>query len=77
VNATLNRTDVVDMLASYGDRPASAVGRRIDSLELVWLVHQVEQRYGVTLDLRDDEMSAMSTVDGALDVLRRAMRADA
>src|SRR5947199_334945 len=41
------RDDVVAMLASYGDRPATAVRERIDSLELAWLVHQVEQRYGV------------------------------
>jgi hypothetical protein len=76
VNAAVNRADVVDMLASYGNRPVSAVGERIDSLELAWLVHQVEQRYGVTLDLGDDEVSRMSTVDDALAVLRRAMPAD-
>jgi acyl carrier protein len=76
VNAIVSRADVVDMLASYGNRPASAVGERIDSLELAWLVHQVEQRYGAALDLSDDEVSLMSTVDAALTVLRRAMRAD-
>jgi hypothetical protein len=64
------------MLASYGNRPASAVTERIGSLELAWLVHLVEQRYGVALDLSDDEVSMVSTVDDALAVLRLAMRAD-
>jgi hypothetical protein len=65
----VSRADLRDLLAGYGDRPLSAVGERIDSLELAWLVHQVEQRYGVTLDLTDDEVLRMSTVDGVLTVL--------
>jgi hypothetical protein len=73
MDPTLDRTDVVAMLASYGDRPASAVRERIDSMELAWLVHQVEQRYGVVLDLTDDELVAMSTVDEAVVVLRKAI----
>jgi acyl carrier protein len=72
---TLDRSDVVAMLASYGDRPAAAVRDRIDSLELAWLVHQVEQRYGVPLDLSDDELLQMSTVDDAVIVLRKAIGA--
>ena len=68
--ATPTRDDVVSMLATYGNRQPEAVRERIDSLELAWLVHQVEQRYGVTLDLDDDELGRMSTVDGALDVIR-------
>jgi hypothetical protein len=71
----LDRADVVAMLASYGDRPVSAVREGIDSLELAWLVHQVEQRYGVTLDLSDDELLAMSSVDDAVVVLRKAIGA--
>jgi hypothetical protein len=75
VNLTVSRADVVDMLASYGDRRASAVGDRLDSLEVAWLVHQVELRNGLALDLTDDQVSLMSTVDEALAVLRQAMRA--
>ena len=67
------RGDVVDMLASYRNRTPEAVGERIDSLELAWLMHQVEQRYGVTLDLDDDALARMSTVTGAVDVLGEAM----
>lgn len=61
------------MLASYRDRPPEQVSERVDSLELAWLVHQVEQRYGVTLDLDDDALTGMSTVDGAVQVLARLL----
>ncbi|HEY2551092.1 MAG TPA: hypothetical protein VGI64_10995 [Streptosporangiaceae bacterium] len=63
------RSDVVAMLASYGDRESDQVPEAIDSLELAWLIHQIEQRYGV-LDVDDDMIARMSTVTGVLDVLR-------
>jgi hypothetical protein len=56
------------MLATYGDRRPDQVPEAIDSLELAWLIHQIEQRYGV-LDVDDDMIARMSTVSGALDVL--------
>jgi hypothetical protein len=71
--ATPDRDDVVAMLATYGGREPARVHEQIDSLELAWLLHRVEQRYGVTLDLDDDELARMSTVDGAVTVLREAM----
>jgi hypothetical protein len=64
-----NRSDVVAMLATYGDRQPEQVPEEIDSLELAWLVHQIEQRYGV-LDIDDDMIARMSTVTGVLDVLK-------
>jgi acyl carrier protein len=70
---TPEREDVVALLATYGDRDPEAVPERIDSLELAWLVHQVEQHYGVTLDLADETLAKMSTVSGAVEVLRGAM----
>ena len=42
--AVLQRSDVVAMLATYGDRQPEQVPEAIDSLELVWLIHQIEQR---------------------------------
>jgi len=69
----VTRTDVVAMLASYGDRSPEAVRERIDSLELAWLVHQAEQGYAVELDLTDDDLLAMSTVDKAATVLQRIL----
>jgi hypothetical protein len=64
----LDRSDVVAMLATYGDRQPDQVPEVIDSLELAWLVHQIEQRYG-ELDVDDDMLERMSTVSGALEVL--------
>ncbi len=56
------------MLATYGDRLPEQVPETIDSLELAWLIHQIEQRFGV-LDVDDDTIGRMSTVTGALSVL--------
>jgi hypothetical protein len=57
------------MLATYGDRQPEEVPEVIDSLELAWLMHQIEQRYG-ELDVDDDMFRRMSTVTGAVGVLR-------
>ncbi len=56
------------MLATYGDRQPEQVPEAIDSLELAWLLHQIEQRYGA-LDIDDDMIARMSTVTGVVDVL--------
>ena len=69
----LRRDDVLAMLASYGDRRPDEVGEELGSLELTWLVAQVEQQYSVLLDLDDDVFASMSTVTGALDRLRAAL----
>jgi acyl carrier protein len=71
--ATPDRDEVVAMLATYGNRSPEQVHERIDSLDLVWLLHQVEQRYGVSLDLGDEALARMSTVSGAVEVLHDAM----
>jgi acyl carrier protein len=64
----LQRSDVVAMLATYGDRQPEQVPEAIDSLELAWLVHQIEQRYG-PLDVDDDMLARMSTVTSVVDLL--------
>jgi len=56
------------MLATYGDRSPENIPEAIDSLELAWLLHQLEQRWGA-LDLDDDMVARMSTVTGVLGVL--------
>lgn len=71
--AAPDRDTVVAMLATLGGRGVEQVHERIDSLELVWLVHQVEQRYSVTLDLSDEQLGRMSTVAGAVEVLDEAL----
>jgi hypothetical protein len=62
------REEVVAMLATFGDRQADQVPESIDSLELAWLVHQIEQRYG-QLDIDDDMLAEMSTVSGVVRLL--------
>ena len=57
------------MLATYGDRQPDQVPEAIDSLELAWLIHQIEQRYG-ELDVDDDTIARMTTVTGVVDVLK-------
>jgi hypothetical protein len=64
----IGRPDVVAMLATYGDRQPEEITEEISSLELAWLMHQIEQRYGV-LDVDDDTLTRMSTVTGAVEVL--------
>jgi hypothetical protein len=73
MRARPDRSEVVAMLATYGNREPAQVPERIDSLDLVWLLHQVEQRYAVSLDLDDDALAKMSTVDGAVAVLGKAL----
>jgi acyl carrier protein len=68
------RDEVIAMLATYGDRTPDQVRERLDSLELAWLIHQVEQRYKAELDLDDEQILQMSTVDGAVTVLEKVMR---
>jgi acyl carrier protein len=69
------RDDVVSMIASLGDRTVDEVGDRIDSMQLAWLLHQVEQRYGVEIELDDGQYARMTTVDGAVEVLGEAIAA--
>lgn len=71
----MDRQDVIEMLATYQARSVDVVPESIDSLELVWLLHQVEQRHEVRLDLDDEELIRMTTVDGAVEVLTTALEA--
>lgn len=68
------REEVIALLAQHDECAPEAVGERIDSLQLAWLVHVVEERYGIRLDL-DEELEAMDTVDGAVAVLGNALAA--
>lgn len=69
-DATVGRDEIVAMLASLGARPVDAVPETIDSMELAWLLHQVEQHYGMPVDLDDGRLTGISTVSEAVDALR-------
>jgi hypothetical protein len=64
------RTEVLEMVAALGGRDPRAVGEELGSLELAWLVAQVEQRYGLVLDLTEEDLARMATVTAAVEVLR-------
>ncbi|TCC54015.1 acyl carrier protein [Kribbella pittospori] len=63
------RDEIIGWLAGLGERPPGT--DRIDSMELAWLVHQVEQRYGV--ELGDDQLERMTTVDDAVTVIAEVL----
>jgi hypothetical protein len=64
------RAEVIAVLAALGDRAPEDVTERIGSLELAWLVSQVEQRYETTLEISDEAFEQMATVTGAVVTLR-------
>jgi acyl carrier protein len=66
------RSDVVAMLATYGDRRPDDVSETIDSIELAWLMHQIEQRYG-DVDIDDDTLLRMTTVTGVVEALQELL----
>ncbi|MEY9863870.1 acyl carrier protein [Catenulispora sp. GAS73] len=64
-----HRDEVLAMLATYGERTPDEVPETVDSLELAWLIHQVEQRYGRPFDADDDALAEMTTVNAVVRVL--------
>jgi acyl carrier protein len=70
------REEVVAILAKLGDRTPDEVTEPIGSLELAWLISEVEQRYGVTLELNDEVMERMLTVSDAVTTLGSLFTAD-
>ncbi len=72
-SAVLDRAAVVTMLAAFGDRAPETVDDVVGSLELTWLIAEVEQRYSVVLDLTDEQLARIRTVEDAASVLREAL----
>lgn len=67
------RCEVVAILAAMGGRAPDDVGEEISSLELAWLVSQVEERYHTTLELDDAALERMMTVSGAVATIRQLL----
>ncbi|WP_254898062.1 acyl carrier protein [Kitasatospora sp. NA04385] len=63
------RSEAVAMLARYGDRAPEQVDEHLGSLELTWLIAEAEQQYGVQIDLDDERLDAIRTVDDAVAAL--------
>jgi acyl carrier protein len=56
-----------------GNRSPGEVTEEIGSLELAWLVSQVEERYGTTLVLDDAAVQRMTTVSGAVATIHQML----
>jgi hypothetical protein len=67
------RAEIVGWLAGLGERPPGS--ERIDSMELAWLVHQVEQRYAI--ELPDEQLERIHTIDDAVAVLAAVLTSHA
>ncbi|MFJ1754124.1 acyl carrier protein [Kitasatospora sp. NPDC088134] len=67
--AGFDRAEALAMLARYGDRSPEQVDEHLGSLELTWLIAEAEQAYQVQLDLEDDRLDAIRTVDDAVAAL--------
>ncbi|MEV7215383.1 acyl carrier protein [Kitasatospora cineracea] len=63
------RAEALAMLARYGGRAPEQVDEHLGSLELTWLIAEAEQTYGVQLDLEDEHLDAIRTVDDAVAAL--------
>lgn len=64
-----DRAEALAMLARYGDRAPEQVDEHLGSLELTWLIAEAEQTYGVQVDLDDEHLDAIRTVDDAVAAL--------
>ena len=69
MTAEPGRAEILALLAGLGERRPEQVPEGIDSLELAWLIHQIEQRYRTELDLDDATLARMATVSGAAELL--------
>ncbi len=74
-NPALERADVIGMLEQLGSRRADSELERLSSMEVAWLVHQVEQRYDVELDLDDDQLTQLRTISDAVRMLGESVQA--
>jgi len=73
VTAAPDLDTVRALLAGFGHRSPGEVGEEIGSLELTWLIAQFEQAYSVVVDLDDEELARIETVEHAANALRAVL----
>ena len=73
MSTVLSKESVLSILAAFGERGPAAVDDMVGSLELTWLITEVEQRYSAVLELSDEELASVHTVDDAASVLSQAL----
>lgn len=62
------------MLEELGSRGVDSAVERLTSMEVAWLVHQVEQRYEVEFDLDDDQLARLRTISDAVRLLGESVQ---
>jgi acyl carrier protein len=72
-----DRESVVAIVAAHAGLPPETLPEQIDSLGVAWLVYEAERRFGIALELDDEVLARMSTVDGAVEVLQAACQPEA
>ncbi|ARP73757.1 hypothetical protein LK07_32805 [Streptomyces pluripotens] len=70
----VTRDEIVALLARYGERSPEEVGEHLGSLELTWLLAQLEESRGAELDPADHRIDGIRTVDDAACVLTEVLR---
>lgn len=70
---TPDRDEVVAMLAAQQNLVSDAVSEDLDSLDLIWLLHAVAERYGITIDLSDGQLATVLTISDAVEMLRKRL----
>jgi len=71
----LDRALLLSFLEGYADR-GGRTDESLDSMELSWLIYQVEHRLGVELDLDDDQLGSIEDISSAVEVLEAELRSD-
>jgi acyl carrier protein len=71
----LDRATVLRILEELNNGHADPARERLASMEVAWLVHQVEQRYDVQIELDDDQLARLRTISDAVEVLGESVRA--
>lgn len=70
----VTREEIVTLLARMGERLPEQVDEELGSLELTWLLSQLEETRGTVLDLTDRQLDGIRTVDDAARVLTDVLR---
>jgi acyl carrier protein len=70
---TLDRAAVIEMLEPLGERGSDSERERLSSMEVAWLVHQVEQTYDVRVELDDLQLASMRTITDAVQLLGESL----
>ncbi len=70
------RGAVLELIGEYDDAGPGGVVEPLESLRVAWLIHTIEQRYSLELELTDLVFEQLSTVDGVASLLSGVLGGD-